>query len=48
MEKILGGKREKISGWEKALGGQGGKDLNRERWEKILGRQREKISGGRP
>ena len=46
-EKILGRKREKISGGEKALGGKGGKDLNRERGEKILYReeQGEKISG---
>ena len=31
-----------ISGGTKALGGKGGKDLNRERAENILGRKREK------
>ena len=50
-EKILGGKGRrsqggkglKISEGEKALGGQEGKDLNRERGQNMFGRKREKI-----
>ena len=38
-EKILGRKREKLSGGERPWEGKGGKDLNRERVGKILGRK---------
>ena len=41
--KDLSEEREKIPGREKALGGKGGKDLNRERGQRIFGRKREKI-----
>ena len=50
-EKALRGKKRFLGGKgrrsEKALGGKGGKELNRERWEKILARKREKILGAK-
>ena len=47
-QKILGRKREKISGGGKALGGKGGKGSEQGKGGKDLREEREKIWGQRP
>ena len=47
LQKILGRKREKISG-AKAVGGKGGKGSEQGKGGKDLGEEREKIWGQRP